>query len=112
MNLANQPVRSYSKETQLASKRVKPTQRQMGEISNKVRKQVKERSKGICEVRIKCRGSRAYEQAHITGRGHIDHKTTADDLKHACVECHDWLDETVEGIKYKRKLREKNEFRK
>lgn len=84
-------------------KRIKPTQKQLGDISAKVDKEVKERSGGICEH---CRAARATERAHITGRKHIDHKTTADDLLHLCTACHRWLDGTTEGIQYKRKLRE------
>lgn len=85
-------------------KRIKPTQKQMGDISAKVDKQVKERSGGICE---RCRAAKATERAHITGRKQLTHKTTADDLLHLCTKCHRWLDGTVEGIQYKRLLREK-----
>lgn len=99
-------VRAYPKSEQLYKKRIKPTQRQMGEISAKVRQDVKERSGGVCEVGMKCNGSRAYEMAHITSRKHITHRTTAKDVLHACVECHRWMDGTPEGIKYKRKLQE------
>jgi heterodisulfide reductase subunit B len=84
----------------------KPTQRQLGEISNKVREEVKERSEGLCEVKIKCLGNRAYEMAHITSRKQLTHKTTAADILHSCVECHRWLDSTPDGIRYKRKLKE------
>lgn len=101
-------LRPVTKQDQLHRKRVKPTQRQMGEISNKVRQEVRERSKERCEVVVRCQGSRAYEMAHITGRRHIGHRTTANDLLHSCVECHRWLDQTAEGIKYKRKLRDGN----
>lgn len=82
------------------------TQKQMGDISTKVRKEVRERSGGICELRIRCHGSPAVQQAHITGRRQLDHKTTADDLRDACIACHNWLDETPEGIRYKRQLKE------
>ncbi|KWX71581.1 hypothetical protein AMQ84_27020 [Paenibacillus riograndensis] len=82
------------------------TQRQMGDISDKVRKEVHARSGGICEVRIRCHGSPAVQQAHITGRPHLNHKTTADDLRDSCLACHNWLDETPEGIRYKRQLKE------
>lgn len=93
----------YSKQQQLHSKRVRPTQRQMGEISAKVDKELKERSGGVCE---RCRAARATERAHITGRKQLKHRTTVNDLLHLCTPCHDWLDETVEGIQYKRQLRE------
>lgn len=87
-------------------KRISPTQRQMGDISPKVRKEVRERSGGICEVKVRCRGVRAVQQAHITGRKQINHKTTADDLLDSCLACHKWLDETPEGIRHRRKLQE------
>ncbi|MNC07124.1 hypothetical protein D3C75_546570 [compost metagenome] len=89
-------------------KRVKLTQRQMGDISPNVRKQVRERSGGICELQIRCNGSPAVQQAHITGRKQLTHKTTADDLRDACIACHRYIDETPEGIRYKRTLKEAN----
>lgn len=96
-----------SKKQQLFKKRIKPTQRQKGAISNKVRQQVKERSNGICE---RCSSNRATDMAHIIGRKQIDHVTTEKDLLHVCVYCHQWLDETPEGIQFKRrKLNEQNE---
>ena len=102
MNLANQPIRSYSKADQLYKVRIKPTQRQMGDISPKVRKEVRIRSGGICEVRERCNSAPAVQQAHVVGRKQLKHKTTAEDLLDSCLACHKWLDETVEGIKYKR----------
>lgn len=87
-------------------KKIKPTQKQLGDISDKVDKQLKARSKGICEVRIKCKGSQAIQRAHTKGRRTIDHKTTVDDLFHACVACHNWLDQTPEGIRFNRSVRE------
>lgn len=95
----------YSKQEQLRSKRVKPTQRQMGDISAKVRAEVKLRSGGLCEVRKRCTGSRAVHMAHLTTRGKLTHKTTANDLKHACLACHQYLD--GEGISYRNELRDK-----
>lgn len=100
------PFNPYPKSEQLRSKRIKPTQRQMGDISDKVRQQVKERSGDVCEVLIRCDGARALEMAHITGRKQLKRRTTAADILHACVECHRWLDETVEGIRFKKMLRE------
>lgn len=91
----------YSKEQQLYSKRIKPTQRQMGEISPKVDKQLKERSGGMCEL---CTAARAVQRAHITGRKQIDRRTTVEDLIHVCLPCHQWLDESVEGIRYRKSL--------
>ncbi len=92
----------YSKEKQVAKKRIKPTQKQKGDISTKVRKEVKNRSEGICE---RCMCKYAVHMAHITSRKHIEHRTTADDLIHLCVECHNWLDQTPEGIDWKRRIK-------
>ncbi|MFD7521409.1 hypothetical protein [Paenibacillus chitinolyticus] len=104
MNLADQPVRSYTKEQQTRSKRVKLTQKQMGDISPKVDRKLKGRSQGICELRKQCDGARAVERAHITGRKQLKRKTTIEDLLHLCTPCHRWFDETIEGIRYKRQL--------
>lgn len=82
-------------------KRIKPTQRQLGEISNKVRKQVAERSSGVCEL---CHTLRAVQMAHIVGRKQLTELTTAKLLLHVCIPCHDWLDKTIEGIRFKRDL--------
>lgn len=106
LNLANQPARTITKEQQLFKKRQKPTQKQMGDISANVRKAVRERSGGVCEVRKRCDGATAAEMAHITGRKQISHRTTAEDLLDSCIDCHRWLDGTVEGIKFKKGLRE------
>lgn len=92
-----------SKKQQLYNKRIKPTQRQKGAISNKVREKVKERSGGICE---RCSSQRATDMAHIIGRKQIDHVTSEKDLLHVCVPCHRWLDETPEGINYKRRIQD------
>lgn len=89
----------YSKEQQLRSKRVKPTQKQMGDISSEVDRQLKERSMWICEF---CEDNAATERAHLTGRTHLNHKTKVTDLIHLCLECHDWLDETKEGVRSRR----------
>ncbi|OMF05223.1 hypothetical protein BK129_14645 [Paenibacillus amylolyticus] len=85
----------YSKEQQLKSKRVKHTQRQMGDISSTVDRELKERSRGICE---RCGKSVATERAHLTGRKQLKKKTAVTDLMHLCTPCHDWMDETTEGI--------------
>lgn len=81
--------------------RVKPTQRQLGEISAKVDKQLKDRSGYVCEL---CKRARAVERAHIIGRKQLKQKTTVDLLLRLCMNCHDWLDETPEGIKYRKSL--------
>ena len=89
------------------TKRSKPTQRQLGEISTKVREEVKERTMSHCELfhirQEKCSWV-AREMAHITSRKQLTHKTTAEDILHVCVGCHRWLDGTPEGIRYKRSL--------
>jgi hypothetical protein len=77
------------------SNRVKPTQKQMGDISTTVDGELKERSQGICEM---CGKARATERAHLTGRKQLKKKTAVTDLIHLCTKCHDWLDETPEGI--------------
>ncbi|ARF67060.1 hypothetical protein B7C51_19280 [Paenibacillus larvae subsp. pulvifaciens] len=91
--------RPYSKAQQVRSKRVKLTQKQMGDISPSVDAELKARSQGVCEF---CGAARATERAHITGRKQIDHKTEVTDLLHTCTECHRWLDGTVEGIRARR----------
>ena len=91
----------FPKWKQLIKKRIKPTQRQMGNISKKVRELVKERSNGICE---RCNRQRATQMAHLIGRKQLNTVTTDRHLLHLCVACHRWLDETVEGIKYKKTL--------
>ncbi|WP_135552054.1 hypothetical protein [Paenibacillus cymbidii] len=79
-------------------------QRQKGEICNRVRAEVRERSGGVCEVRRCCGGAFAVNQAHIIGRKQIDWKTTANDLLDSCADCHNWMDRTIEGIRFKRSL--------
>ena len=78
------------------SKRVKLTQKQMGDISPSVDAALKERSKGICEL---CEKEWATERAHLTGRKQLKWKTTEDDLLHLCTRCHDWIDEDPEGMR-------------
>ena len=104
LDLSNQPVRGITKEQQTHRRRIRPTQRQMGAISAKVDSQLKERSGGVCE---RCKSARAVERAHITGRKQLTHRTTVNDLLHLCTKCHDWLDETPDGIRYKRQLKER-----
>lgn len=91
----------YTKKQQVSKRRIKPTQRQKGNISSTTREQVFSRSNGICE---RCRSQRATQMAHIIGRKQIDHVTTERDLLHVCVQCHVWMDTTPEGIKWKRGL--------
>lgn len=91
---------TYSKQQQTSKKRIKPTQRQKGNINNSIREQVKERSNDVCE---RCRSQRATQMAHLVGRKQINHVTSANDIIHVCISCHKWLDETPEGIKWKRR---------
>ncbi|WP_211750420.1 hypothetical protein [Paenibacillus sp. Marseille-Q4541] len=77
-------------------KRIKETQKQMGDISPQVDRELKERSFGLCEL---CGKAIATERAHLTGRKQLDHKTKVTDLLHLCSECHDWLDEDPNGIR-------------
>jgi len=89
----------YTKGKQLAKTRIRPTLKQLGDISNKVRQEVRERSGSVCEL---CHASRASEMAHLVGRKHLTERTTAEILLHVCTNCHRWLDGTPEGIRYKR----------
>ena len=91
INLSQEPVRAYPKSMQTRSKPVKPSQKQMGDISTKVDKQLKERSGGLCE---RCRAAQAVQRAHLIRRGKLTHKTTVNDLAHLCVPCHKWCDES------------------
>lgn len=83
------------------TRRGAPSQRQLGEIGDAADADLKARSLGICEL---CGEAWATERAHLTGRRHIDHKTAATDLIHLCTPCHDWLDETPEGIRARRAM--------
>lgn len=98
------PFNPQPKSKAISKTRIKPTQRMMGEISTKVRQEVKERSDGICEVQRKCTGAFAREMAHITSRKQLNHVTTAADLLHSCIECHRWLDGDPAGIRYKKTI--------
>lgn len=91
--------RPYTKQQQLQKTRIKPTQKQMGDIRPDVDKALKKRSEGICEA---CGIARATERAHLTGRTQIDHLTEVHDLAHLCTDCHNLLDRTVAGIRFRR----------
>ena len=90
----NKPFYPQPKRKVTESKRVKPTQKQMGDISPSVDAELRERSHGLCEL---CGAAYATERAHLTGRKHLTWKTKVSDLVHLCTACHDWLDETPEG---------------
>lgn len=88
------PIGDYTPVPKPSYRRNKPTRRQRGEISAKVRKQLHERSKGICE---RCYSTKAVEAAHTLRRWRIQGKTTLEDLVHLCVPCHRHCDHTMEG---------------
>lgn len=107
----------YSKEHQCRKNRVDKkivdhkrggiSQKRRGAISPLVRSQVKERSNGLCEVRKRCTGAVALHMAHLQSRNTIE-ETKADMIRHACYECHSWLDFNADGIRYKKQLRGKD----
>lgn len=76
-------------------KRYKPTAKQRGAITPKVRQELYDRSGGLCE---RC-GGRAAHAAHITRRWKLQ-QTTANDLLHLCIKCHTWADNTSAGRKW------------
>ena len=79
-----------------AKRSTSSTQKKRGEIGDNADAELKERSQCVCEL---CGAAQATERAHLTGRGHIKHKTTALDLVHLCTPCHKWLDEDPLGIR-------------
>ena len=83
-------------------KRNKPTRRQRGDIRPSVRRELHERSNGICE---RCKSARAVEAAHTLRRMDIRVKTTVEDLCHACKECHIHMDSTLGGKVFKQQFR-------
>ncbi|MEK0313710.1 HNH endonuclease [Cohnella sp. 56] len=93
------PIGDFNPAPKPSAKKQKTVQSRRGDIGAKADKQLKERSKGICE---RCGKAEATERAHITGRPHIGHNTTVLDLVHLCAACHDWLDESPDGIQTKR----------
>jgi|GEM_PF-1750148 len=95
------PFHPQPKTKALRNVRIKQTQKQMGDISPSVDAELKVRSHGLCE---RCGKARATERAHLTGRKQLEWKTTAADLLHLCTACHDWLDETPEGIQTRRMM--------
>src|SRR5690242_19841858 len=105
-DLSKQAPLTYSKDMQLFNEPIKLSQRELGEISTKVDKQLKRRSEGICELQEKCTGAFAVQRAHITARGKLTSKTTVNDLLHVCLPCHIWMDQCPEGIIHKRSLKE------
>lgn len=91
MNLLNQPARAVPKPS---FPRNKPTARQRGLISTKVRRQLRERSGGICE---RCHYAPAAHACHLVRRWLIQESTTVEFLAHLCVPCHQWADSCKDG---------------
>jgi hypothetical protein len=89
-------VREYQhsrKVSKARTARFKPSARQRGAISPKVRKQLRERSNGQCE---RCGGVAAHA-AHIKRRWKHEVPPTVEDLLHLCITCHAWADQTRDG---------------
>lgn len=101
MNLANQPARTVPKPSHA---RNRPTAKQRGTISVKVRKELRDRSNGICEC---CRYNLAAEAAHTLRRWKIEDRTTVNDLAHLCYDCHRWADNSQDGRKWLEEFRNK-----
>lgn len=101
MDLYNQPVRAVPKPSY---GRNRPTAGQRGAISVKVRRELRERSGGICEC---CRNNLAQEAAHTLRRWKVEDRTTVKELAHLCVACHRWADNTAEGRKWLTEFRNK-----
>lgn len=91
INLSNQPLNAVPKPLH---KRNRPTARQRGMITTKVRKQLRERSGGICEF---CNNALAVHAAHLVRRWLIEETTTVKHLAHLCLDCHRHADTTKEG---------------
>lgn len=98
-------------------KRIKPTQKQKGNISNSIRKKVNKRSE--VDGYPRCEGCHknksacmTLENAHIESRGSIDHMTTENDLLRLCGPstdsgtCHHYVESTKAGKQYMRDQRE------
>lgn len=105
MKLLNEPVRAVPKPS---FPRNKPTARQRGLISTKVRKQLRERSLGVCE---RCHYALAVQAAHLVRRWRLP-ITTVNDIAHLCLACHTNCDQTADGrnwlADFKRQLEESN----
>jgi hypothetical protein len=85
-------------------KRNRPTQKQRGAISTKVRRELRERSGGICE---KCGYNLASEAAHTIRRWKVEERTTVQDIAHLCHDCHYHCDNTKEGRQWLETFRNK-----
>lgn len=85
-----------------AKTRTKPNQRQKGEISTKVREQVKERSNEVCE---RCGMARATDMSHLIRRPQLTERTHAGLLAHLCRSCHVFADTTRDGREWLEQFR-------
>lgn len=97
------PLGEFNPVSKPKHNRNKPTRKQRGHIYDDVRKQLHERSKGICE---RCGRARATEAAHTLRRLDIKVRTTVDDLCHVCTECHKHMDSTLGGKVFKQAFRD------
>lgn len=88
------PFNPQPKSKAIAKVRIKPSQRQLGEISTKIRQEVKERSNGVCE---RCSMARATDMAHLIRRPQLKEKTHAGLLAHLCRSCHQFCDGSAVG---------------
>jgi hypothetical protein len=109
---------AITKEQQLYRKRVKPTQKQMGAISAKVRMTVNNRSAETGYPRCEgCHKNKSacwtLENAHVEGRRSISHKTTEYDLLRLCGPstdsgtCHHFVESTKQGKQYMKDQRDR-----
>lgn len=94
-------------------KRNKPTAKQRGQISMKVRREVETRSEGYCECCGKHKNSVwGLQKAHLIRRWKLN-ETTAQDIADLCGPsvntgtCHWWIDNTKEGREWAKVFREK-----
>ncbi len=99
MDLSQQPVYSVPKPSH---GRNRPTARQRGAISTKVRRELRERSGGICEL---CKNNLATEAGHTLRRWRIEERTTVQDVCHLCNACHTKCDTTRDGRKFLEQFR-------
>lgn len=83
-------------------KRNRPTARQRGAISTSVRRQLRERSLGVCE---RCKYALATEAAHTLRRWRVEERTTVLELVHLCHDCHYHCDNTHDGRKFLEQFR-------
>lgn len=119
MNLANEPVRRYSKEDQTYKVRQKRTLGQRGAIPSKAREIARIRAGGRCERCGWVNGSydptgrrMGLQAAHLIRRHHIKVRTESYDIAYLCGPsvntgtCHWWIDHTTDGREWAKSFRE------